>query len=297
MGKAGKERERTVRDIPTAEAGPRPEAEIPSEPPSAFAPRERRAAPKEKTAQVLHAREKPTETIVASRPQAKKEEISPRPPSPGDRMRREAMRTRQTADGVPRGGELERPFPPAPVEVPEEQRSGPIPTGNDIGPRTVRPVKEAPRDSLDFSAPDDPSPLPSPSPEIYAGGRLAPQTAPLFRSGLKPAFGPSGAAPARRRPQREAARDCRRPKTRRETDRMIRMAGGRGSETAKAWERSATLPAPKTTRAGKSRRESGGARDSGPDSPGAGPAAGRQPGPAGGQGHGRPLQKGGGGRL
>ena len=83
MGKAGKERERTVRDIPTAEAGPRPEAEIPSEPPSAFAPRERRAAPKEKTAQVLHAREKPTETIVASRPQAKKEEISPRPPSPG----------------------------------------------------------------------------------------------------------------------------------------------------------------------------------------------------------------------
>ena len=252
MGKAGKERERTVRDIPTAEAGPRPEAEIPSEPPSAFAPRERRAAPKEKTAQVLHAREKPTETIVASRPQAKKEEISPRPPSPGDRMRREAMRTRQTADGVPRGGELERPFPPAPVEVPEEQRSGPIPTGNDIGPRTVRPVKEAPRDSLDFSAPDDPSPLPSPSPEIYAGGRPRATDSPAVserpQAGLRTIRERPrpDAGPREKRPATAAA-----PKTRRETDRMIRMAGGRGSETAKAWERSATLPAPKTTRAAR----------------------------------------------
>ena len=188
---------------------------------------------------------KPTETIVASRPQAKKEEISPRPPSPGDRMRREAMRTRQTADGVPRGGELERPFPPAPVEVPEEQRSGPIPTGNDIGPRTVRPVKEAPRDSLDFSAPDDPSPLPSPSPEIYAGGRPRATDSPAVserpQAGLRTIRERPrpDAGPREKRPATAAA-----PKTRRETDRMIRMAGGRGSETAKAWERSATLPAP-----------------------------------------------------
>ena len=105
------------------------EPEAPPDPPPTFSPREKQVAPREKPAQVLQARERPSTAPPTSRsevPEVPSPDLPPQPPPPGERMRQMAIKERESKTIQTGGGERESsPLSISPADSPAEPQEAP----------------------------------------------------------------------------------------------------------------------------------------------------------------------------
>lgn len=103
--------------------------EAPPDPPPTFSPREKQVAPREKPAQVLQARERPSTAPPTSRsevPEVPSPDLLPQPPPPGERMRQMAIKEREAKTIQTGSGERESsPLSISPADSPAEPREAP----------------------------------------------------------------------------------------------------------------------------------------------------------------------------
>ena len=151
------------------------EPEAPPDPPPTFSPREKQVAPREKPAQVLQARERPSTAPPTSRsevPEVPSPDLPPQPPPPGERMRQMAIKERESKTIQTGGGERESsPLSISPADSPAEPREAP-PAGSrwtERSPAARQAVDLPDRGGQDMGA--DPGIVPPATSGIYTGDR------------------------------------------------------------------------------------------------------------------------------
>ena len=151
------------------------ESEAPPDPPPTFTPREKQVAPREKSAQVLQARERPSTAPPTSRseaPEVPSPDLPPQPPPPGERMRQIAIKGREAKTIQTGGGEREGPpLSISPADSPAEPREAP-PAGSrwtERSPAARQTVDLPDRGGQDMGA--DPGMVLPATSGIYTGDR------------------------------------------------------------------------------------------------------------------------------